>query len=94
MRFYVCRGVNAVKLFANVLYSTHDHPCVVSTIFSRVGPFFIMNIQYVFVIILLALGGILIGESIISSVNILEIILGAICLIIAVVLLIRTPVKR
>ncbi|GAC1462390.1 MAG: hypothetical protein NVS4B1_12860 [Ktedonobacteraceae bacterium] len=54
----------------------------------------VMNIQYIFVIVLLALGGILIGESIISSVNIIEIILGALCLVIAVVLLIRTPVKR
>ncbi len=53
-----------------------------------------MNIQYIFVIVLLALGGILIGESIISSVNLIEIILGAICLVLAVVLLIRTPVKR
>jgi len=55
---------------------------------------FIMRIQYIFVIVLLALGGILIGESIISSVNIIEIVLGAICLIVALVLLIRTPVKR
>ena len=53
-----------------------------------------MNIQYIFVIVLLALGGILIGESIISSVNLIEIILGAICLVLAVVLLIRIPVKR
>ncbi len=53
-----------------------------------------MRIQYIFVIVLLALGGILIGESIISSVNIIEIVLGAICLIVALVLLIRTPVKR
>ena len=53
-----------------------------------------MNIQYLFVVVLFALGGVLIGESIISSVNIIEIILGAICLVIAVVLLIRAPVKR
>ncbi len=53
-----------------------------------------MRIQYIFVIVLLALGGILIGESIISSVNIIEIVIGAVCLIIALVLLIRTPVKR
>ena len=53
-----------------------------------------MNIQYIFVIVLIALGGILIGESIISSVNIIEIILGSICLVVAVVLLIRAPVKR
>ena len=71
-----------------------NHKLAPNTIHSRVGPFLIMNIQYLFVIVLLALGGILIGESIISSVNILEIVLGAICLIIAVVLLIRAPVKR
>ncbi|GAC1397732.1 MAG: hypothetical protein NVS4B12_08040 [Ktedonobacteraceae bacterium] len=53
-----------------------------------------MNIQYIFVVVLLALGGILLGESIISKVNIIEVILGALCLVIALVLLIRTPVKR
>ncbi len=53
-----------------------------------------MKIPYIFVIIMFVLGGILIGESIISKINIIEIILGAICLLIAVVLLIRTPVKR
>ena len=59
-----------------------------------------MNIRYLFVIVLLAAGGILVGQSILTSasgqnsVNILGIILGAICLIIAVVLLLRAPLKR
>ncbi len=53
-----------------------------------------MNIPYIFVIILIILGGVLIGESIVSSVNIIEIIFGVICIAIALVLLIRTPVKR
>ena len=53
-----------------------------------------MKLQYLFVVVLFALGGVLVGESIISSVNIIEIILGFICLIIAVVLLLRAPAKR
>ena len=53
-----------------------------------------MKIPYIFVIIMITLGGVLIGESIISSVNIIEIVLGVICILIALVLLIRTPVKR
>jgi len=52
------------------------------------------SIRYLVVVVLLAVGGGLVGESIISSVNILEIILGVICLIVAVVLLLRIPVKR
>lgn len=77
-----------------MLYSTYDHTFVVAKTFSRVGSFFTMKIQYIFVIVLLALGGVLIGESIVSSVNVIEIILGAICLVVAFVLLIRTPIKR
>ena len=53
-----------------------------------------MKIPYIFVIIMIALGGILIGESIISKINIIEIVLGVICILIALVLLVRTPVKR
>ncbi len=52
------------------------------------------SIRYLLVVVLLAVGGVLVGESIISSVNILEIILGVICLIVAVILLLRIPVKR
>lgn len=83
-----------------MLYSTHDSTFVVFTPFSRVGPCLIMNIRYLFVVILFAAGGILVGQSILTSnsgqnsVNILGIVLGAICLIIAVVLLIRAPIKR
>ena len=59
-----------------------------------------MKIQYVFAIILLAAGGIFAGQGILTansgqnSVNILGIVLGALCLVIAIVLLLRTPVKR
>jgi len=53
-----------------------------------------MKLQYLFVVVLFVLGGVLVGESIISSVNIIEIILGFICLAIAVVLLLRAPAKR
>ncbi len=53
-----------------------------------------MKIQYLFIVVLFILGGVLVGESIISSANIIEIILGFICLAIAVVLLLRAPAKR
>ncbi len=53
-----------------------------------------MKIQYLFIVVLFILGGVLVGESIISSVNIIEVILGSICLVIAVVLLLRAPVKQ
>jgi hypothetical protein len=52
------------------------------------------NLRYLLVVVLFAIGGALVGESIISSVNILEIILGVILLIGAVVLLLQVPVKR
>ena len=59
-----------------------------------------MKIQYIFAIILFAAGGILAGQGILTAnsgqntINVLGVTLGAICLIIAVVLLVRTPVKR
>lgn len=52
------------------------------------------NLRYLLIVVLFAIGGALVGESIISSVNILEIVLGVILLIAAVVLLLRAPVKR
>jgi len=52
------------------------------------------SIRYLLIVVLFAIGGALVGESIISSVNLLEIILGVILLIAAVVLLLRAPVKR
>ena len=59
-----------------------------------------MNIRYVFAIILLAVSGVLAGQSVITSgdgqntINAFGIFIAAICLIIAVVLFIRTPLKR
>ncbi len=52
------------------------------------------SIRYLLIVVLFAIGGALVGESIISSVNILEIILGVILLITAVVLLLRASVRR
>ncbi len=52
------------------------------------------SLRYLFVIVLLGAGGALAGESIISSFNLVETLLGVVCLIIAVVLLLRIPVKR
>ena len=59
-----------------------------------------MNIRYVFAIILLAVSGVLAGQSVITSgdgqntINVFGILVAAICLIVAVVLFIRTPLKR
>jgi len=52
------------------------------------------NLRYLFVVVLLCVGGALAGESIISSFNLVETVIGAVCLIVAVVLLLRIPVKR
>ncbi len=78
-----------------MLYSPHDDTLVVYNILlAALGHFCIMTIRYLIAIVLLALGGILIGESILSSVNAIEIIIGALCLAVALFLFVRTPIKR
>ena len=59
-----------------------------------------MNIRYVFAIILIGVSGVLAGQSVLTAsdgqntINIFAIIIAAICLIIALVLFLRTPLKR
>jgi uncharacterized membrane protein YhaH (DUF805 family) len=52
------------------------------------------NLRYLLVIILFAIGGALVGESIISGANAIQIVLGVILLIGAIVVLLQVPVKR
>ncbi len=59
-----------------------------------------MNIRYVFAIVLLAVSGVLAGESVLTAasgqntINLFAIFIAAICVIIAIVLFVRTPLKR
>ena len=79
-----------------MLYSIHSLVYEAYTSFSKLGLFIIMNtnLRYLLVIILFAIGGALVGESIISGANAIQIVLGVILLIGAIVVLLQVPVKR